>query len=199
MGLKCFIEVLFYAFWVTNSRNSALLWHMLEFTKIKAKKTSIKFQCPIKPISNKTVCLCMFTPFQARNKVTEIINKAITHYRDDIDLQNLIDFGQREVKIWSSSKLHRTSLTCTGLNRSLTSWMFMCSHSLAAVVALRSPTGPTTCTSTAARRTPVRSAALSPSPAALWQKARWHSFFVLHSLWYIFLPEHEFIFFVTVE
>uniref|UniRef100_A0A3B3ZPW3 Tetraspanin-33 n=1 Tax=Periophthalmus magnuspinnatus TaxID=409849 RepID=A0A3B3ZPW3_9GOBI len=32
----------------------------------------------------------------ARDKVTEMINKAITHYRDDIDLQNLIDFGQRE-------------------------------------------------------------------------------------------------------
>lgn len=41
----------------------------------------------------------MFTPIQARNKVTEIINNAITHYRDDIDLQNLIDFGQKEVKI----------------------------------------------------------------------------------------------------
>lgn len=26
-----------------------------------------------------------------------MINKSITHYRDDIDLQNLIDFGQREV------------------------------------------------------------------------------------------------------
>ncbi|XP_028255779.1 tetraspanin-33 [Parambassis ranga] len=33
---------------------------------------------------------------KARNKVTEMINKAIIHYRDDIDLQNLIDFGQRE-------------------------------------------------------------------------------------------------------
>ncbi|XP_055367966.1 tetraspanin-33 isoform X2 [Betta splendens] len=32
----------------------------------------------------------------ARTKVTEIINKAILHYRDDIDLQNLIDFGQVE-------------------------------------------------------------------------------------------------------
>lgn len=36
---------------------------------------------------------------KARNKVTEIINKAIIHYREDIDLQNLIDFGQREVRI----------------------------------------------------------------------------------------------------
>lgn len=33
---------------------------------------------------------------KARNKVTEMINDAIIHYRDDIDLQNLIDFGQRE-------------------------------------------------------------------------------------------------------
>lgn len=33
---------------------------------------------------------------KARGKVTEIINKAIIHYRDDIDLQNLIDFGQKE-------------------------------------------------------------------------------------------------------
>lgn len=33
---------------------------------------------------------------KARNKVTEMISKAITHYRDDLDLQNLIDFGQRE-------------------------------------------------------------------------------------------------------
>ncbi|XP_062338944.1 tetraspanin-33 [Osmerus eperlanus] len=33
---------------------------------------------------------------KARNRVTEIINRAIVHYRDDIDLQNLIDFGQKE-------------------------------------------------------------------------------------------------------
>ncbi|XP_003972927.2 tetraspanin-33 [Takifugu rubripes] len=33
---------------------------------------------------------------KARDKVTKIINKAITYYRDDIDLQNLIDFGQTE-------------------------------------------------------------------------------------------------------
>ncbi|XP_022605179.1 tetraspanin-33 [Seriola dumerili] len=32
----------------------------------------------------------------ARGKVTEMINNAIVHYRDDIDLQNLIDFGQME-------------------------------------------------------------------------------------------------------
>nr|XP_020455253.1 tetraspanin-33 [Monopterus albus] len=32
----------------------------------------------------------------ARSKVTDMINNAIIHYRDDIDLQNLIDFGQME-------------------------------------------------------------------------------------------------------
>ncbi|KAK2858978.1 hypothetical protein Q5P01_003598 [Channa striata] len=32
----------------------------------------------------------------ARSKVTEMINNAILHYRDDSDLQNLIDFGQME-------------------------------------------------------------------------------------------------------
>ncbi|XP_033832001.1 tetraspanin-33 [Periophthalmus magnuspinnatus] len=58
-----------------------------------------------------TFCICLTVIFllqltagilgfifsdKARDKVTEMINKAITHYRDDIDLQNLIDFGQRE-------------------------------------------------------------------------------------------------------
>ncbi|KAG7455831.1 hypothetical protein MATL_G00245310 [Megalops atlanticus] len=33
---------------------------------------------------------------KARGKVTDIINNAIVHYRDDLDLQNLIDFGQKE-------------------------------------------------------------------------------------------------------
>ncbi|XP_030576189.1 tetraspanin-33 isoform X2 [Archocentrus centrarchus] len=33
---------------------------------------------------------------KARGKVTKMINNAIIHYRDDIDLQNLIDFGQKE-------------------------------------------------------------------------------------------------------
>ncbi|KPP78051.1 tetraspanin-33-like [Scleropages formosus] len=33
---------------------------------------------------------------KARIKVTEVINKAIVHYRDDLDLQNLIDFGQKQ-------------------------------------------------------------------------------------------------------
>ncbi|KPP70288.1 hypothetical protein Z043_110887, partial [Scleropages formosus] len=32
----------------------------------------------------------------AQGKVSEIINNAIVHYRDDLDLQNLIDFGQKE-------------------------------------------------------------------------------------------------------
>ncbi|KAJ8416414.1 hypothetical protein AAFF_G00357020 [Aldrovandia affinis] len=35
---------------------------------------------------------------KARGKVTEIINNAIVHYRDDLDLQNLLDFGQKEFK-----------------------------------------------------------------------------------------------------
>ncbi|XP_044533835.1 tetraspanin-33 isoform X3 [Gracilinanus agilis] len=33
---------------------------------------------------------------KTRGKVSEIINNAIVHYRDDLDLQNLIDFGQKE-------------------------------------------------------------------------------------------------------
>ncbi|NWX26542.1 TSN33 protein, partial [Notiomystis cincta] len=40
----------------------------------------------------------LFAP-QARGKVSEIINGAIVHYRDDLDLQNLIDFGQKEAVI----------------------------------------------------------------------------------------------------
>ncbi|XP_015349328.1 tetraspanin-33 isoform X1 [Marmota marmota marmota] len=36
---------------------------------------------------------------KARGKVNEIINNAIVHYRDDLDLQNLIDFGQK--KVWA--------------------------------------------------------------------------------------------------
>lgn len=43
---------------------------------------------------------------KARNKVTEMINKAIIHYREDIDLQNLIDFGQKEVRTKSKYRLH---------------------------------------------------------------------------------------------
>ncbi|CAH2275434.1 tetraspanin-33 isoform X3 [Pelobates cultripes] len=38
---------------------------------------------------------------KARGKVSEIINNAIVHYRDDLDLQNLIDFGQKEVSVSS--------------------------------------------------------------------------------------------------
>uniref|UniRef100_A0ACB8FLV5 Tetraspanin-33 n=1 Tax=Sphaerodactylus townsendi TaxID=933632 RepID=A0ACB8FLV5_9SAUR len=33
---------------------------------------------------------------KASGKVSEIVNNAIVHYRDDLDLQNLIDFGQKE-------------------------------------------------------------------------------------------------------
>uniref|UniRef100_A0A3P9MDU8 Tetraspanin n=1 Tax=Oryzias latipes TaxID=8090 RepID=A0A3P9MDU8_ORYLA len=35
---------------------------------------------------------------KARGKVTEVINKSIIHYRDDVDLQNLIDYGQKEFR-----------------------------------------------------------------------------------------------------
>lgn len=41
---------------------------------------------------------------QARGKVSEIINGAIVHYRDDLDLQNLIDFGQKEVRAWQEGE-----------------------------------------------------------------------------------------------
>nr|KAF6419653.1 tetraspanin 33 [Rousettus aegyptiacus] len=35
---------------------------------------------------------------KARGKVSEFISDAIVHYRDDLDLQNLIDFGQKEFR-----------------------------------------------------------------------------------------------------
>ncbi|XP_035532662.1 tetraspanin-33 [Morone saxatilis] len=58
-----------------------------------------------------TFCICLTVIFllqlaagilgfifsdKARTKVTEMISDAIIHYREDIDLQNLIDFGQKE-------------------------------------------------------------------------------------------------------
>ncbi|KAL4640737.1 tetraspanin-33-like [Arapaima gigas] len=58
-----------------------------------------------------TFCICLTVVFllqlavgvlgfvfsdKAQVKVSEIINNAIVHYRDDMDLQNLIDFGQKE-------------------------------------------------------------------------------------------------------
>ncbi|KAM6896291.1 LOW QUALITY PROTEIN: tetraspanin-33 [Lycodopsis pacificus] len=58
-----------------------------------------------------TFCICLTVIFllqlaagilgfvfsdKARNRVTEMINNAVVHYREDIDLQNLIDFGQKE-------------------------------------------------------------------------------------------------------
>ncbi|XP_063164297.1 tetraspanin-33 [Candoia aspera] len=33
---------------------------------------------------------------KARGKVSKVVSNAIVHYRDDLDLQNLIDFGQKE-------------------------------------------------------------------------------------------------------
>uniref|UniRef100_A0A803V1P0 Tetraspanin n=1 Tax=Ficedula albicollis TaxID=59894 RepID=A0A803V1P0_FICAL len=63
----------------------------------------------------------LFVP-QARGKVSEIINGAIVHYRDDLDLQNLIDFGQKEFsccggvsyKDWSQNMY----FNCTATNPS---------------------------------------------------------------------------------
>ncbi|XP_076861450.1 tetraspanin-33 [Brachyhypopomus gauderio] len=58
-----------------------------------------------------TFCICLTVIFllqlatgvlgfvfsdKVRHKVTKMINNAIEHYRDDLDLQNLIDFGQKE-------------------------------------------------------------------------------------------------------
>ncbi|XP_005533133.1 PREDICTED: tetraspanin-33 [Pseudopodoces humilis] len=59
---------------------------------------------------------------KARGKVSEIINGAIVHYRDDLDLQNLIDFGQKEFsccggvsyKDWSQN----VYFNCTATNPS---------------------------------------------------------------------------------
>lgn len=45
--------------------------------------------------------------------MSEIINNAIVHYRDDLDLQNLIDFGQKEVwakrRGWAASGLSKSA------------------------------------------------------------------------------------------
>ncbi|XP_037616231.1 tetraspanin-33 [Sebastes umbrosus] len=58
-----------------------------------------------------TFCICLTVIFllqltagilgfvfsdKARDRVTVMINNAVVHYRDDIDLQNLIDYGQKE-------------------------------------------------------------------------------------------------------
>eukprot|EP00079_Xenopus_tropicalis_P034074 XP_017947845.1 PREDICTED: tetraspanin-33 isoform X2 [Xenopus tropicalis] len=59
---------------------------------------------------------------KARGKVSEIISNAIEHYRDDLDLQNLIDFGQKEFsccggisyKDWSQNMY----FNCSSENRS---------------------------------------------------------------------------------
>ncbi|XP_045367028.2 tetraspanin-33 isoform X2 [Camelus bactrianus] len=57
---------------------------------------------------------------KARGKVNEIINNAIVHYRDDLDLQNLIDFGQKkpvflEHLLLPGSMVCRSSKPETGL------------------------------------------------------------------------------------
>ncbi|XP_066448272.1 tetraspanin-33 [Eleutherodactylus coqui] len=72
------------------------------------------------------VMLCLIVKWRfllkARGKVSEVIKNAIVHYRDDLDLQNLIDFGQREFnccggisyKDWSQN----IYFNCTSENRS---------------------------------------------------------------------------------
>nr|DBA31448.1 TPA: hypothetical protein GDO54_007296 [Pyxicephalus adspersus] len=60
--------------------------------------------------------------YTARGKVSEVISNAIVHYRDDLDLQNLIDFGQKEFnccggisyKDWSQN----IYFNCSSENRS---------------------------------------------------------------------------------
>ena len=47
---------------------------------------------------------------KARAKVTELIHDAVIHYRDDLDLQNLIDYGQREVSHWIALFHHKKTL-----------------------------------------------------------------------------------------
>lgn len=44
-----------------------------------------------------TVHSCILL-LQAQGKVTDMFNSAIKHYRDDLDLQNLIDYGQKQVR-----------------------------------------------------------------------------------------------------
>uniref|UniRef100_A0A8C5FVV3 Tetraspanin n=1 Tax=Gadus morhua TaxID=8049 RepID=A0A8C5FVV3_GADMO len=58
----------------------------------------------------------------ARAKVTELINDAVIHYRDDLDLQNLIDYGQREFGCCGGTAFtdwqHNMYFNCTPENRS---------------------------------------------------------------------------------
>ncbi|CAL8405412.1 unnamed protein product [Arctogadus glacialis] len=59
---------------------------------------------------------------KARAKVTELINDAVIHYRDDLDLQNLIDYGQREFGCCGGTAFtdwqHNVYFNCTPENRS---------------------------------------------------------------------------------
>ncbi|CAL8278951.1 tetraspanin-33 [Gadus morhua] len=59
---------------------------------------------------------------KARAKVTELINDAVIHYRDDLDLQNLIDYGQREFGCCGGTAFtdwqHNMYFNCTPENRS---------------------------------------------------------------------------------
>uniref|UniRef100_A0A672SZW2 Tetraspanin n=1 Tax=Sinocyclocheilus grahami TaxID=75366 RepID=A0A672SZW2_SINGR len=52
---------------------------------------------------------------KARGKVTEMVDNAIEHYRDDIDLQNLIDYGQKQlVKVDDVFVLWYERFNCCG-------------------------------------------------------------------------------------
>lgn len=46
---------------------------------------------------------------KARGKVTEMVYNTIKHYRDDIDLQNLIDYGQKQVRVVHTCIIHHNS------------------------------------------------------------------------------------------
>ncbi|KAK7814107.1 hypothetical protein U0070_020966 [Myodes glareolus] len=50
---------------------------------------------------------------KARGKVSELINNAIVHYRDDLDLQNLIDFGQKKNMYFNCSEDNPSRERCS--------------------------------------------------------------------------------------
>lgn len=44
--------------------------------------------------------LCSLSVSQTRDALGKFVKKAIVHYRDDLDLQNLMDYIQQEV-LWT--------------------------------------------------------------------------------------------------
>lgn len=77
-------------------------------------------------INNYELILCPDCIWQARGKVSEIINNAIVHYRDDLDLQNLIDFGQKKVPakcgVITQCPVGRVKMLVQGTPHSLGLW-----------------------------------------------------------------------------